>query len=70
MLVNGKDKTADKISDWSGVLAEVERQIIKSQRRLYLLKRSAKIIRSKIEDGEPWSGMVTQLHETRSATRN
>lgn len=56
MPVNRKDKNTDKNIGWSGALADVEREIIKSQRRLYLLKRSAKIMRTKIEAGETWPG--------------
>ena len=56
MYVNRKDKNTDKKHEWRVALADVEREILKSERRMRQLRRSANIIRSKIEANEPWPG--------------
>ena len=55
------DKNTDKKPvGWTVALADVEREMLNAKSRLIRLRNSAKIIRDKIRDGEPWPGTQAQ----------
>jgi hypothetical protein len=56
MFVNSKDKIIDKVYGWERALSDVQQEIARAEMRARQLRNSAKIIRSKIEAGEPWPG--------------
>jgi hypothetical protein len=54
VTVKDKDKKIDKLYGWERALSDVQKEIGRAEMRARMLRNSAKIIRSKIEAGEPW----------------
>ena len=65
-----KDKFEDKNIGWQSALHIAEREILRSQNRLRSLRNSVRIIKRKIEHGEPWPGSAGTQSREHSATRN
>jgi hypothetical protein len=68
MIVNRTDKNTDKLPEWERALFDVQREIGRAEMRARLLRNSAKIIRSKIEAGEPWPGTQSDHRSKTAAT--